>query len=46
MSAERTPTADKGTTNETVLRRDFSNATVVAFDDTPFAFAALRNGNV
>lgn len=46
MSAERTPTADKGTTNETVLRRDFSNASVVAFDDTPFAFAALRNGNV
>ncbi|MCJ2140307.1 ABC transporter substrate-binding protein [Methylobacterium sp. E-066] len=38
--------ADKGTTNEIVLRRDFPKATVVAFDDTPFAFAALRNGNV
>lgn len=38
--------ADKGTTNEIVLRRDFPTATVVAFDDTPFAFTALRNGNV
>ncbi|SCM76003.1 Extracellular solute-binding protein [uncultured Pleomorphomonas sp.] len=38
--------ADKGTTNEIVLRRDFPGATVVSFDDTPFAFAALRNGNV
>ena len=38
--------ADKGTTNEIVLRRDFPKATVVAFDDTPFAFTALRNGNV
>ena len=38
--------ADKGTTNEIVLRRDFPKAIVVAFDDTPFAFAALRNGNV
>lgn len=38
--------ADKGTTNEIVLRRDFPKATVVAFDDTPFAFAALRNGTV
>lgn len=38
--------ADKGTTNEIVLRRDFPKATVVAFDDTPFAFAALRNGNI
>ena len=38
--------ADKGTVNEIVLRRDFPKATVVAFDDTPFAFAALRNGNV
>ncbi|MGY2049193.1 ABC transporter substrate-binding protein [Methylobacterium sp. JK268] len=38
--------ADKGTTNEIVLRRDYPKATVVAFDDTPFAFAALRNGNV
>jgi polar amino acid transport system substrate-binding protein len=38
--------ADKGTTNEIVLRRDFPRAIVVAFDDTPFAFTALRNGNV
>ncbi len=38
--------ADKGTTNEIVLRRDFPKATVVSFDDTPFAFTALRNGNV
>ncbi|WP_457108379.1 ABC transporter substrate-binding protein [Methylobacterium sp. P5_C11] len=38
--------ADKGTTNEIVLRRDFPKAVVVAFDDTPFAFTALRNGNV
>ncbi len=38
--------ADKGTTNEIVLRRDFPKATVVAYDDTPFAFTALRNGNV
>jgi polar amino acid transport system substrate-binding protein len=38
--------ADKGTTNAIVLRRDFPKAVVVAFDDTPFAFTALRNGNV
>ncbi|MGU3468990.1 ABC transporter substrate-binding protein [Methylobacterium sp. C33D] len=38
--------ADRGTTNEIVLRRDFPKAVVVAFDDTPFAFTALRNGNV
>ena len=38
--------ADKGTVNEIVLRRDFPKATVVSFDDTPFAFTALRNGNV
>ena len=38
--------ADKGTTNEIVLRRDFPKAVVVSFDDTPFAFTALRNGNV
>lgn len=38
--------ADKGTVNEVVLRRDFPKATVVSFDDTPFAFTALRNGNV
>lgn len=38
--------ADKGTVNEVVLRRDFPKATVISFDDTPFAFTALRNGNV
>ncbi len=38
--------ADKGTTNEIILRRDFPKAVIVAFDDTPFAFTALRNGNV
>lgn len=37
---------DKGTVNEGVLRAKFPNARVVAYDDTPFAFAALRNGNV
>ncbi|MGH1575448.1 ABC transporter substrate-binding protein [Methylobacterium sp. P31] len=38
--------ADKGTTNVIVLRRDFPTVVVVAFDDTPCAFTALRNGNV
>ncbi|MEJ2768435.1 ABC transporter substrate-binding protein [Mycetohabitans sp. B46] len=38
--------ADKGTTNEITLREKFPQATVVAYDDTPFAFAALRAGNV
>lgn len=37
---------DKGTVNEGVIRDKFPGATVVAYDDTPFAFAALRNGNV
>ncbi|WP_416424355.1 ABC transporter substrate-binding protein [Pseudomonas sp. App30] len=37
---------DKGTTNEGVLREKFPGAKVVAYDDTPFAFTALRNGNV
>ena len=37
---------DKGTTNEIVLREKYPQATLVAFDDTPFAFTALRNGNV
>ncbi|MFA9439379.1 ABC transporter substrate-binding protein [Uliginosibacterium sp. sgz301328] len=37
---------DKGTTNEIVLREKFPGATLVAYDDTPFAFTALRNGNV
>lgn len=37
---------DKGTTNEIVLRQKYPGATLVAYDDTPFAFTALRNGNV
>lgn len=37
---------DKGTTNEIVLRDNFPGATLIAYDDTPFAFTALRNGNV
>ena len=37
---------DKGTVNEGVIRSKFPQATVVAYDDTPFAFAALRGGNV
>ncbi|WP_028603336.1 ABC transporter substrate-binding protein [Ottowia thiooxydans] len=37
---------DKGTTNEIQLRDKFPQATLVAYDDTPFAFTALRNGNV
>ncbi|WP_321814091.1 MULTISPECIES: ABC transporter substrate-binding protein [unclassified Paraburkholderia] len=38
--------ADKGTTNEQQVRAKYPNATIVAYDDTPFAFAALRTGNV
>lgn len=38
--------ADKGTTNEQQVRAQFPRATIVAYDDTPFAFAALRTGNV
>ncbi|WP_322029054.1 ABC transporter substrate-binding protein [Paraburkholderia sp. J76] len=38
--------ADKGTTNEQQVRARFPSATIVAYDDTPFAFAALRTGNV
>lgn len=37
---------DKGTVNEGVLREKFPGAKVVAYDDTPFAFTALRNGQV
>ena len=37
---------DKGTVNEGVLREKFPGAKVVAYNDTPFAFTALRNGNV
>ena len=38
--------AAKGTTNEQQVRTQFPGATIVAYDDTPFAFAALRAGNV
>jgi polar amino acid transport system substrate-binding protein len=37
---------DKGTTMETTLREKYPAAKVVLYDDTPFALAALRNGNV
>ena len=37
---------DKGTTNEIVLRDKYPQARLIAYDDTPFAFTALRNGNV
>jgi polar amino acid transport system substrate-binding protein len=37
---------DKGTTQEIYLREKYSKTTVVAYDDTPLAFTALRNGNV
>jgi len=37
---------DKGTTNEIALRDKYPQAKLVAYDDTPFAFTALRNGNV
>lgn len=37
---------DKGTTNEIVLREKYPGARLIAYDDTPFAFTALRNGNV
>ena len=37
---------DKGTVNEGVIHSKFPQTTVVAYDDTPFAFAALRGGNV
>lgn len=38
--------ADKGTTNEAQVKAKFPGATIVAYDDTPFAFAALRAGTV
>ncbi len=38
--------ADKGTTNEQQVRAQFPSATLIEYDDTPFAFAALRTGNV
>lgn len=37
---------DKGTTMEILLRTQYPKTTLVAYDDTPLAFAALRNGNV
>ncbi|HSD39673.1 MAG TPA: ABC transporter substrate-binding protein [Rhodocyclaceae bacterium] len=38
--------ADKGTTMEQTLRDKYPATKVISFDDTPFALAALRNGNV
>jgi len=38
--------ADKGTTMESTLREKYPTAKVISYDDTPFALAALRNGNV
>ncbi|WP_192456238.1 ABC transporter substrate-binding protein [Musicola keenii] len=38
--------ADKGTVQEITLREHFPSAKVISYDDTPLAFAALRNGNV
>lgn len=37
---------EKGTTMETNLRTNYPDAKVVLYDDSPFALAALRNGNV
>lgn len=38
--------ADKGTVMEITLRENYPTAKVISYDDTPFAFAALRNGLV
>lgn len=38
--------ADKGTVMEITLREQYPTAKVISYDDTPFAFAALRNGIV
>ncbi len=38
--------ADKGTVMEITLREHYPTAKVISYDDTPFAFAALRNGVV
>ncbi|EOX6881189.1 ABC transporter substrate-binding protein [Providencia stuartii] len=38
--------ADKGTVQEVTLRERYPNTKVISYDDTPQAFAALRNGNV
>lgn len=37
---------EKGTTMESNLRTRYPEAKVVLYDDSPFALAALRNGNV
>lgn len=38
--------ADKGTVMEITLRQQYPSVKVISYDDTPFAFAALRNGVV
>lgn len=38
--------ADKGTVMEITLREQYPTVKVISYDDTPFAFAALRNGVV
>ena len=38
--------ADKGTVNEINLKKLYPTATIISYDDTPFAFTALRSGNV
>ncbi|PLZ01257.1 amino acid ABC transporter substrate-binding protein [Burkholderia sp. WAC0059] len=38
--------AVKGTTEEATVRDRYPQASVVAYDDIPLAFTALRNGNV
>lgn len=37
---------EKGTTMESNLRNNYPDVRVVLYDDSPFALAALRNGNV
>lgn len=37
---------DKGTTQEQLLRQKYPQVPVVAYDDTPLAFTALRNNSV
>lgn len=38
--------ADKGTVQEITLREKYPSVKVISYDDTPFAFAALRSGAV
>lgn len=38
--------ADKGTVMEATMREQYPNTIVVSYNDTPFAFTALRNNNV